>query len=46
MQTEEWMAKKSSFPYELEILTHTEMKPILEYVISLHGKDFIELYEV
>lgn len=43
--TDEWEAKKSSFPYELEVLTQTEMKPILEYVINLHGKDFIKLYE-
>lgn len=43
--TDEWKAKKKFFPYELEVLTNAEMKSILAFVISLHGKNFIKLYD-
>lgn len=38
-------AKESQFKHNLIMLEYNEMQPILEYVISNYGKDFISLYE-
>lgn len=38
-------AKISQFKYNLIVLEYNEMQPILDYVISNYGKDFISLYE-
>lgn len=42
-KTEEWLAKISYNP-DVKVLYEDEMKPILEYVISKYGKNFIKLY--
>lgn len=38
-------AKAAQFPNKLKVYTKLEMQPILDYVISTYGKDFIRLYE-
>lgn len=42
---EKWESKKKQFPKKLKIIGKNEIKPILEYVKSKYGKDFISLYE-
>lgn len=44
-ETERDRTKLKQFPYDIQLLKYDEMKPILEYVISKYGKDFISLYE-
>ncbi len=39
----QWEAKLKCNP-DIDVLYKEEMKPILEYVIQKHGKDFIKLY--
>jgi predicted Fe-Mo cluster-binding NifX family protein len=41
----EWEAKQKAFPHDLTILTSKEIEPIIGFVVSLHGKDFVKLYE-
>lgn len=38
-------AKFSQFPYKLNILHKKELQPILDYVVSKYGKNFIEKYD-
>lgn len=38
-------SKISQFPYPIIILQENEMLPILEYVETKYGKDFIQLYD-
>ena len=46
-QSKQWQAKLNQFPKDkkLQILGKNEMAPILEYVKTKYGKDFIYLYE-
>ncbi|MDD5649043.1 MAG: hypothetical protein PHF86_01310 [Candidatus Nanoarchaeia archaeon] len=44
-ESEKSKAKKIQFPHKLNTFYANEMKPILEYVISKYGKDFIKLYK-
>lgn len=46
-ESKQWKAKLDYLPKSsvLQILGKNEMKPILDYVISKYGKDFISLYE-
>lgn len=39
------LLKIEQFPYKLEVLDKIKMKPILKYVKSKYGKNFIKLYE-
>jgi hypothetical protein len=41
----EFELKRKSFPHSLKVLTQDEMRPILEYTMSVYGKNYIELYE-
>lgn len=43
-ETEQSIAKVRGFPHKLVVLGRVEMEPILTYVISKYGKDFIALY--
>lgn len=43
-QTEQWKCKKKANP-DVIVIGSTEMQPILDFVISKYGKDFINLYE-
>lgn len=38
-------AKISQFPYKLNILHKKELQPILDYVVSKYGKNFVEKYD-
>jgi hypothetical protein len=38
-------AKVLQFPFKLNVLHKNELKPILDYVISKYGKNFVEKYE-
>lgn len=42
--TPQWIAKQSANP-DIVVLGKNEMKPILDYVISKYGNNFISLYE-
>jgi hypothetical protein len=42
--TEQWLAKLKSNP-DVKVLYEKDLKPMLEYVKSKYGKDFISLYE-
>jgi hypothetical protein len=44
-ETEQWKAKLQQFPKKLTVISKKEMKPILAYVRSKYGKQFINLYE-
>lgn len=41
----EFEIKRKSFPHPLKVLAQDEMRPILEYAVSVYGKNYIELYE-
>lgn len=43
--TEKNKAKINQFPHKLTLMMEPEMKPILEEIIKLYGKDFVRLYE-
>ena len=45
METMKWKAKLEQFPFRLTVLSTEKMKPILDYVIKKHGKDFVRLYD-
>ena len=38
-------AKFAAFPHPLVILRKHDLRPMLEYVVGIYGKDFIRLYE-
>jgi hypothetical protein len=42
----EWEEKLKAFPHKLSIIYKKEMTPILNYVKSKYGKDYIKMYEV
>lgn len=46
-ESKQWKAKLDQLPktIKLQILRKNELKPILEYVITKYGQDFISLYE-
>jgi hypothetical protein len=44
-KNEKYSAKMLQFPGKLVILGPEEMKPILEWVVLHHGKDFTSLYD-
>ena len=44
-ETEQSRSKFRDFKYKLIVLRKTEMAPILQYVVSKYGKNFIRLYE-
>lgn len=43
-RTPQWNAKEAANP-DVKVLDAPKIKPILEYVTSKYGKDFIKLYE-
>jgi len=43
-KTDQWLAKHKANP-DIEVLYEKEMQPILNYVISKYGKNYIELYQ-
>jgi hypothetical protein len=43
-KTEQWLAKLASNP-DVKVLYEKDLGPVLEYVKSKYGKDFINLYE-
>ena len=43
--TEQVKAKEKAFPYPLKYIDKEGIKPYLEYVEQLYGKDFTKLYE-
>lgn len=43
--TEKNQAKIDQFPHKLKLMLESDMKPILEEIIKLYGKNFVELYE-
>jgi len=43
--SDKWKAKIEQFKYPIKVITYTEIKPYLDYVIEKYGKDFIQLYE-
>lgn len=42
---DKWQNKKEQFPRKLTVLYEKDMTPILEYVRSKYGKNFVQLYE-
>ena len=43
--TKQFQMKIQQFPFNLEVFSKKEMKPILNYVIHKYGKNYINLYE-
>ncbi len=43
-KTAQWLAKMEFNP-DVRVLYQNDMKPILDYVISKYGKNFVELYQ-
>lgn len=39
-------AKLKYFPHEITVLYKNDLKNIFDYVISVYGKKYIELYEI
>lgn len=42
--SDDWQNKLEQFPHDLKILYKSEMDPILKYVRSKYGKNFVRLY--
>ncbi len=43
--SEQWQAKKDSFPHKLIVIDKKGIVPYIDYVKIKYGKDFIKLYE-
>jgi hypothetical protein len=43
-KTEQWLTKLKSNP-DVKVLYEKDLEPVLDYVKSKYGKDFISLYE-
>lgn len=43
-KSEQWEAKLSANP-DVIVLYQADLKPVFDYVINKHGKDFVKLYE-